>query len=58
MQFGPILSYLYDSNSRPFHGQKHGHVRVIEALRKRDGERARKAISQDILIGARPCWTS
>ena len=53
MQFGPILSYLYESNSRPFHGQKHGHVRVIEALRKRDPERARTAISQDILIGGK-----
>jgi len=29
------------------------HVRVIEALRKRDGERSRKAISQDILIGGK-----
>jgi DNA-binding GntR family transcriptional regulator len=53
MQFGPILSYLYDSKSRPFHGQKHGHVRVIEALRKHDPELARKAISQDILIGGK-----
>ena len=53
MQFGPILAYLYDSKSRPFHGQKHGHIRVIEALRKRDPELARKAISQDILIGGR-----
>jgi DNA-binding GntR family transcriptional regulator len=53
MQFGPILSYLYDSKSRPFHGQKHGHIRVIEAFRKRDPERARNAISQDILIGGK-----
>lgn len=51
MQFGPILSHLYDSKARPFHGRKHGHVRVIEALRKRDPELARKAMSQDILIG-------
>jgi DNA-binding GntR family transcriptional regulator len=53
MQFGPTLSYLYDSHSRPFHGQKHGHVRVMEALRKRDPELARKAMSQDILIGGK-----
>jgi DNA-binding GntR family transcriptional regulator len=53
MQFGPILSYLYDSKSRPFHGQKHAHVRVIEALRKHDPELARKAIRQDILIGGK-----
>lgn len=53
MQFGPILSYLYDSRSRPFHGQKHGHIRVIEALRRHDPERARKAMSQDILIGGK-----
>jgi DNA-binding GntR family transcriptional regulator len=53
MQFGPVLSHLYDSKPRPFHGQKHGHIRVIEALRKRDPELARKAISQDILIGGK-----
>jgi DNA-binding GntR family transcriptional regulator len=53
MQFGPTLSYLYDSQSRPFHGQKHGHVRVMEALRKGDPELARKAVSQDILIGGK-----
>ncbi|UGY17686.1 GntR family transcriptional regulator [Bradyrhizobium septentrionale] len=53
MQFGPTLSYLYDSQSRPFHGQKHGHVRIMEALRKRDPELARKAMSQDILIGGK-----
>ena len=53
MQFGPTLSYLYDSQSRPFHGQKHGHVRVMEALQRRDGELARKAMRQDILIGGR-----
>jgi DNA-binding GntR family transcriptional regulator len=53
MQFGPTLSYLYDSKSRPFHGQKHGHIRIIEALRKHDGELARKAMRQDILIGGK-----
>jgi DNA-binding GntR family transcriptional regulator len=53
MQFGPILAYLYDSKSRPFHGEVHGHIGVIESLRRRDPERARKAISQDILIGGR-----
>jgi DNA-binding GntR family transcriptional regulator len=53
MQFGPILSYLYDAQGRPFHGQKHAHLRVIEAFRKRDPELARKAISQDILIGGK-----
>jgi hypothetical protein len=34
-------------------GQKHAYVRVIEALRKCDGERTRKAISLDILIGGK-----
>jgi DNA-binding GntR family transcriptional regulator len=53
MQFGPTLSYLYDSQSRPFHGQKHGHIRVMEALCKRDPDLARKAMSQDILIGGK-----
>jgi len=53
MQFGPTLSYVYDGNSRPFRGQKHGHLKVIEALRKRDPERARRAMSDDILIGGK-----
>jgi DNA-binding GntR family transcriptional regulator len=53
MQFGPILSYLYDGRERPFHGQKHGHVLVLEALRKRDSALARQAISEDILIGGK-----
>lgn len=52
MQFGPVLSYLYDNTGRrPFDGRTHGHVVVIEALRKRDPALAREAIKQDILIG-------
>jgi DNA-binding GntR family transcriptional regulator len=51
MQFGPVLSYLYDDRSRPFHGRKHGHLLVIDALRKRAPEQARRAITRDILIG-------
>jgi DNA-binding GntR family transcriptional regulator len=53
MQFGPVLSYLYDGQGRPFRGQKHGHVLVIESLRKRDPELARQAITQDILVGGK-----
>lgn len=53
MQFGPVLSYLYEDRSRPFHGQKHAHVRVIESLRKRDPDAARNAITQDILVGGK-----
>ena len=53
MQFGPILSYLYDGKERPFHGQKHGHVLALDALRKRDPALARQAISQDILVGGK-----
>ncbi|SLN76520.1 GntR family transcriptional regulator [Oceanibacterium hippocampi] len=51
IQFGPVLSYLYDGRSKPFHGQTHGHVLVLDALRRRDPEMARKAIGDDILIG-------
>lgn len=51
MQFGPVLSYLYDSGSRPFHGRTHGHLLVIDALRRRNAEDARNAIANDILIG-------
>lgn len=51
IQFGPVLSYLYDGGRRPFHGRTHGHILVIEALRRRDPAAAREAIAQDILIG-------
>ena len=51
IQFGPVLSYLYDGGTRPFHGRTHGHILVIEALRRRDPSEAREAIAQDILIG-------
>lgn len=53
MQFGPLLSYLYDGGRRPFHGRTHGHIHVIEALHRRDAAAARDAIAQDILIGGR-----
>jgi DNA-binding GntR family transcriptional regulator len=51
MQFGPILSHLYADRSRPFHGQKHAHILVIESLRERDSKAARAAITKDILVG-------
>ncbi|MBN9887152.1 GntR family transcriptional regulator [Salipiger abyssi] len=51
IQFGPALSFLYDGGTRPFHGTTHGHLQVIEALRDKDAEAARSAISRDILIG-------
>ena len=53
MQFGPVLAYLYTGRTRPFHGQKHGHVYVIESLRRHDPEAARQAIAQDILVGGK-----
>jgi DNA-binding GntR family transcriptional regulator len=53
IQFGPILSYLYEGRARPFGGRKHAHVLVIESLRARAPERAREAITQDILVGGR-----
>lgn len=53
IQFGPLLSYLYDGGRRPFHGRTHAHIHVIAALRRRDPEQAREAIAQDILIGGR-----
>lgn len=51
IQFGPVLAYLYDGGQRPFHGETHGHIHVINALRNRDPEQARKAIQHDILTG-------
>jgi DNA-binding GntR family transcriptional regulator len=51
IQFGPILSYLYDSRERPFRDRVHAHILVVEALRRGDAGAARKAIGDDILIG-------
>jgi DNA-binding GntR family transcriptional regulator len=51
MQFGPVLGSLYDGRGRPFHGRKHGHLLVIESLRKRSPESARLAITRDIQVG-------
>jgi GntR family transcriptional regulator, colanic acid and biofilm gene transcriptional regulator len=53
MQFGPVLSYLYHGRVRPFRGRKHGHVLVIESLRRRAPDMARRAITEDILIGGK-----
>ena len=53
IQFGPLLFSLYDGGSRPFHGRTHGHLLVIDALRKSDPELARDAIRRDILIGGK-----
>ena len=38
MQFGPVLSHLYDDRDSPFHGETHGHIQVHQSLRKRDPE--------------------
>lgn len=51
IQFGPVLSFLYDEGTRPFHGSTHAHLILINALKARDAEAARKAIARDILIG-------
>lgn len=51
IQFGPVLSFLYDQGKRPFHGRTHGHLLLIDALRRRDCEAAREAIAKDILVG-------
>ncbi len=51
IQFGPVLSILYDKGTRPFHGSTHGHILLIDALKRRDPEASREAITKDILIG-------
>lgn len=51
IQFGPVLSFIYDKGERPFHGNTHGHDQLIEALRNRDSEKAREAMARDILVG-------
>ena len=53
MQFGPALARLYEGRTRPFRNQKHGHDLVIDGLRKRSPDKARQAITQDILVGGK-----
>ena len=53
MQFGPVLSHLYESGAGPFHGETHRHLMVIDGLRERSAEATRRAIGEDILIGGR-----
>lgn len=51
IQYGPILSHLYEGVSPPFRGRQHGHLKVIEALRRRDPDLSRRAIAEDITEG-------
>jgi DNA-binding GntR family transcriptional regulator len=53
IQFGPVLSHLYDKGAGPFHGETHRHLLVIDGLRDRDPEKTRSAIGEDILIGGK-----
>lgn len=51
-QSGPFLNFLYsDTASFPETGRPHQHTLLIEALRQRDSEAARNAITQDIIRG-------
>lgn len=47
---GPILSHLYDGGL-PEDWDVHAHLRIITALRNRDPDAARQAISEDIING-------
>jgi GntR family transcriptional regulator, colanic acid and biofilm gene transcriptional regulator len=48
---GPILAVYYKDMSAKFVGGQE-HVRLIKALKKRDGKMAREAIQKDILLGS------
>lgn len=51
-QSGPFLNLLYAGpEAGPAGADPHGHVRVLEALRRGDGEAARRAIVEDIVSG-------
>ncbi|CEJ12281.1 HTH-type transcriptional regulator McbR [bacterium YEK0313] len=51
-QSGPLLNMLYATSRMPSAEDKvHGHLRVIEALRRRDGAAARAGIEDDIAGG-------
>lgn len=49
MRCGPILSHLYESGLPKW--DVHPHLRVIEGIRRRDGEAVRHAIEEDIVRG-------
>ncbi|WP_159716738.1 GntR family transcriptional regulator [Geminicoccus flavidas] len=49
LRCGPILSHLYDDGVMEW--DVHPHVRIIEALHRRDPEAARTAMRQDIIQG-------
>ncbi len=49
---GPILSHLYDAGV-PADWDPHPHIRIIEALRRRDEDAAREGIQYDIEMGGR-----
>jgi GntR family transcriptional regulator, colanic acid and biofilm gene transcriptional regulator len=48
LQMGPLLNVLYENKNVPQHNSRHGHLDVIDALRARDSEAARRAIQIDI----------
>ncbi|WGF86302.1 GntR family transcriptional regulator [Marinivivus vitaminiproducens] len=49
MRCGPILAHLYDNGPIPF--DVHPHIRICEALRRRDRAAMRPLIEEDILRG-------
>lgn len=49
MRCGPILSHLYDNGVMEW--EVHPHERIIEGLRRRDGEMVRQAVAEDIVRG-------
>ena len=51
-QMGPFLNLLYDGPERwPTPKGQHAHLKVIAALKRRDGVAARQAIVEDIVNG-------
>lgn len=52
MQCGPLLSHLYDKG--PLAWPRHGHLEVLDGLRRGDSEAARAAVMEDIEEGGRP----
>ncbi len=51
-QSGPFLNFLYsDADDWPVPKDPHPHVQLLDALRRRDGGAARRAIANDIISG-------
>lgn len=54
LQCGPLLNLFYNGSARVWPSHQHPHLRVIEGLRRQDGQAVGRAIATDISEGSQP----